>query len=79
MSHLLFKLDSDGSVHRLRLGFPFMMVIALGGMQGIPQELYEAARIDRVSRFRQFLLYYAAIVASGARASGHAWSNLDLQ
>ena len=36
------------------LGFPFMMVIALGGMQGIPQELYEAARIDRVSRVGQF-------------------------
>ena len=36
------------------LGFPFMMVIALGGMQGIPRELYEAARIDRVSRWKQF-------------------------
>jgi arabinogalactan oligomer/maltooligosaccharide transport system permease protein len=36
------------------LGFPFMMVIALGGMQGIPQELYEAARIDRASRWSQF-------------------------
>ena len=36
------------------LGFPFMMVIALGGMQGIPDELYEAARMDRVSRWKQF-------------------------
>jgi arabinogalactan oligomer/maltooligosaccharide transport system permease protein len=36
------------------LGFPFMMVIALGGMQGIPVELYEAARIDRASRWQQF-------------------------
>lgn len=36
------------------LGFPFMMVIALGGMQGISQELYEAARIDRVPRWKQF-------------------------
>jgi arabinogalactan oligomer/maltooligosaccharide transport system permease protein len=36
------------------LGFPFMMVIALGGMQGIPRELYEAASIDRVSRWGQF-------------------------
>lgn len=36
------------------LGFPFMMVIALGGMQGIPTELYEAARIDRASRWQQF-------------------------
>jgi arabinogalactan oligomer / maltooligosaccharide transport system permease protein len=36
------------------LGFPFIMVVALGGMQGIPQELYEAARMDRVSRWGQF-------------------------
>jgi arabinogalactan oligomer/maltooligosaccharide transport system permease protein len=36
------------------LGFPFMMVIALGGMQGIPQELYESARIDGAGRWRQF-------------------------
>jgi len=36
------------------LGFPFMMVIALGGMQGIPLELYEAAQIDQVSRWKQF-------------------------
>ncbi len=36
------------------LGFPFMMVIALGGLQGIPQELYEAARIDGASRVAQF-------------------------
>jgi arabinogalactan oligomer/maltooligosaccharide transport system permease protein len=38
------------------LGFPFMMVIALGGLQGIPAELYEAARIDRASRWQQFRL-----------------------
>ena len=36
------------------LGFPFMMVITLGGLQGIPQDLYEAARIDRASRWQQF-------------------------
>ncbi len=36
------------------LGFPFMMVIALGGLQGIPKELYEAASIDGASRLRQF-------------------------
>ncbi len=36
------------------LGFPFMMIIALGGLQGIPQELYEAARIDRANRWQQF-------------------------
>jgi arabinogalactan oligomer/maltooligosaccharide transport system permease protein len=28
------------------LGFPFMMIIALGALQSIPKELYEAADID---------------------------------
>lgn len=36
------------------LGFPFMMVIALGAMQSIPEELYEAAELDGASRMRQF-------------------------
>jgi arabinogalactan oligomer / maltooligosaccharide transport system permease protein len=36
------------------LGFPFMMVVALGGLQSIPSELYEVARIDRASRWQQF-------------------------
>jgi arabinogalactan oligomer/maltooligosaccharide transport system permease protein len=41
-------------VANIWLGFPFMMVITLGGMQGISRELYEAARIDRVPRWKQF-------------------------
>ena len=36
------------------LGFPFMMVIALGGLQAIPQELYDAAKIDGANRWQQF-------------------------
>jgi len=36
------------------LGYPFMMIIALGGLQGIPAELYEAARIDGANRWQQF-------------------------
>jgi arabinogalactan oligomer / maltooligosaccharide transport system permease protein len=36
------------------MGFPFMMVIALGGLQSIPQELYEAADVDGASAWRQF-------------------------
>ncbi len=35
------------------LGFPFMMVVALGGLQSIPKELYEAARVDGASRWMQ--------------------------
>lgn len=36
------------------LGIPFMMVIALGGLQAIPRELYEAAEIDGASSWQQF-------------------------
>jgi len=35
------------------LGFPFMMVIALGALQSIPHELYEAADIDGASWLRK--------------------------
>ncbi len=35
------------------LGFPFMMIIALGGLQSIPDELYEAADIDGASWFHK--------------------------
>jgi arabinogalactan oligomer / maltooligosaccharide transport system permease protein len=36
------------------LGFPFMMVVALGGLQSIPNELYEAADVDGASAWRKF-------------------------
>ena len=36
------------------MGFPFMMVIALGGLQAIPQELYEAADVDGAGPWRKF-------------------------
>lgn len=36
------------------LGFPFMMVIALGGLQSIPAELYEAADVDGASAWQKF-------------------------
>jgi len=36
------------------LGIPFMMLIALGGLQSIPRELYEAASIDGASGWQQF-------------------------
>ena len=36
------------------LGFPFMMIIALGGLQSIPNALYEAANIDGASWWQQF-------------------------
>jgi arabinogalactan oligomer / maltooligosaccharide transport system permease protein len=36
------------------LGFPFMMVVALGGLQSIPAELYEAADVDGASAWKKF-------------------------
>jgi len=35
------------------LGFPFMMIVALGGLQSIPHELYEAAQMDGAGRFQR--------------------------
>lgn len=34
--------------------FPFYMVILLGGLQAIPDELYEAAKVDGAGRWRSF-------------------------
>ncbi|NUQ82240.1 MAG: sugar ABC transporter permease [Bacteroidetes bacterium] len=36
------------------LGIPFMMIVALGGLQSIPNDLYEAAEIDGASKWFQF-------------------------
>ena len=36
------------------LGFPFMMVIALGALQSIPADLYEAADVDGASPWQKF-------------------------
>ncbi|MCA3010946.1 MAG: extracellular solute-binding protein [Myxococcaceae bacterium] len=35
------------------LGFPFMMVVSLGALQSIPQDLYEAAEVDGASKWTQ--------------------------
>ncbi|MEZ4745911.1 MAG: sugar ABC transporter permease [Calditrichia bacterium] len=36
------------------LGFPFMMIVALGGLQSIPDALYEAADIDGATPWQKF-------------------------
>jgi len=38
----------------LWLGFPYMMLLALGALQSISGNLYEAATIDGASRWQQF-------------------------
>ena len=45
---------SAAVITNIWLGFPFIMVIALGGLQSIPRELYEAARIDGAGPVRRF-------------------------
>ncbi len=36
------------------LSFPFMMVVILGGLQSISQDMYEAARVEGATRWQQF-------------------------
>ena len=36
-------------------GIPFFAITLLAGLQSIPQELYEAARVDGASRWKSFL------------------------
>jgi len=38
----------------LWLGFPYMFLIATGALQAVPGDVYEAARLDGASAFRQF-------------------------
>lgn len=36
------------------LGFPFMMVVTIGALAGIPKDLYEAASVDGATAWQQF-------------------------
>jgi maltose/maltodextrin transport system permease protein len=36
------------------LGYPYMMIVALGALQSIPSDLYEAAEIDGASVYQRF-------------------------
>ena len=48
-----FEAFSACIVTNIWLGFPFMMIIALGGLQSIPNDLYEAAEVDGASRWQK--------------------------
>ena len=65
------------------LGFPFMMVIALGALQSIPHELYEAADIDGASwyhKLRNITLPLIRPVMVPAITLGTVWTfnNLNI-
>jgi arabinogalactan oligomer / maltooligosaccharide transport system permease protein len=59
------------------LGIPFMMVILLGGLQSIPNDLYEAAEIDGASArqsFRHITLPLLRPVLTPAVILGVVWT-----
>ena len=43
------------TVMNIWAGYPFFMISLLAGLQGVPADLYEAARVDGASPFQQFL------------------------
>ena len=64
-------------VANIWLGFPFMMVVALGGLQSIPHELYEAAAMDGASAWQRFRLVTMPMlrpVLAPAVALGTIWT-----
>jgi ABC-type sugar transport system permease subunit len=59
------------------LGFPFMMVVALGALETIPKELYEAASVDGATawqRFRHITLPHLRPALGPAVALGSIWT-----
>ncbi|MCB9695314.1 MAG: extracellular solute-binding protein [Alphaproteobacteria bacterium] len=59
------------------LGFPFMMVVTLGALQGIPRELEEAAEVDGASwwfRFRHVVWPMLAPALLPAVVLGSVWT-----
>jgi ABC-type sugar transport system permease subunit len=59
------------------LGVPFMMVVALGALETIPKELYEAAAVDGASawqRFRHITLPHLRPALGPAVVLGSIWT-----
>jgi arabinogalactan oligomer/maltooligosaccharide transport system permease protein len=59
------------------LGFPFMMVVLLGGLQSIPKEMYEASEVDGcgpLRKFRSITLPLLRPVALTATLLGIIWT-----
>jgi ABC-type sugar transport system permease subunit len=59
------------------LGFPFMMVVAIGIIQSIPRDLYEAAEVDGASGWQRFVhitLPHLRPAMAPAIALGSIWT-----
>src|SRR5690606_11309010 len=59
------------------LGFPFMMVVALGALESIPGDMYEAAEVDGASpwqRFRHITMPHLIPAMLPAGALGAIWT-----
>jgi arabinogalactan oligomer/maltooligosaccharide transport system permease protein len=59
------------------LGFPFMMVVTLGALAAIPQDLYEAAEVDGATAAQRFRLVTWPLLAPSlgpAIAMGAVWT-----
>jgi arabinogalactan oligomer/maltooligosaccharide transport system permease protein len=59
------------------LGFPFMMIVCLGGLTAIPKELYEAADLDGAgswTKFRQITVPQILPVLTPAVLLGMIWT-----
>jgi arabinogalactan oligomer / maltooligosaccharide transport system permease protein len=59
------------------LGFPFMMVVAIGALETIPKELYEAAEVDGATgwqRFHHITLPHLRPALGPAVALGAIWT-----
>ena len=68
---------SAALITNIWLGFPFMMVVALGGLQSIPKEMYEAADIDGAGswwRLRHITLPLLRPVMMPAIVLGTIWT-----
>ena len=60
-------------------GFPFFAVNILAGLQSIPDELYEAGRVDGATRWQLFTEHHAARPAHGDPGDDAAFLHLDDQ
>lgn len=59
------------------LGFPFMMIVALGALESIPTDMYEAAEVDGASpwqRFKHITLPHLRPAMMPAIALGAIWT-----